>query len=776
MTSNARRITGPGLLLALLAALTALFLIWQPLGSPRAATAAPIPRDVLGNYGMTPVPRVLAFELHPPWSLATITVDTSPGQLADELPELEAIFRWDALNQRYESWGRGHPDPLQSLARLEAGDAVWLRVAAAAVLEQPWPSGPARVDLARGWNLVGWTTSAARPDSILATLSADGLTTFDSQTQTFAFFAPDLPSRDPPAISPGTPIWVRVATTVTRKLLPPLPGSIPDPAQSVWSSTLIASPDESRLYVVNTDPGTVTIVDGKLGEALVELSVGVEPRTVALDPRGDRLYVTNFADSTISVLDAGSGATLKVVDVSRSPYGVVASPDGQWLYVSDAGSAEILVFDTASLTLQQTIPVEDNPRGLAVSPTRNTLYVSHFLSGRVTFISLRTLEADVVIGTGLESSAAQFVALHPAGDRAYLPHSRSRVSNDNLQFDTTVAPLVSIVDLDEKLHVRRELLGLDAIDRPVGLPFAVDFSPDGDTLYVVNSSSNDLSVIDLEIGLGLEHVELGANPRGIVVTAGGTRAYVANALAYTISVVDLDKLEVIEEIPVSRSPLPPDVQRGKELFFSSDTPELARDQWISCAACHFEGLIDGRTWPFEDGPRNTPPILGLVNSAPFHWSGNRVDLFDFQATIENVQSGTGLSDEDNAALAAFLGFPEFEPSPNRTGDGGLTAAAARGQDLFFAQGCAVCHAGSAFTDGLMHDVGTGDIAVENRGLVFDTPSLLGLHDTTPYLHDGTASTLTHLLTTSNPDDRHGLTSTLDDDEVADLVAFLTSLP
>ena len=157
-------------------------------------------------------------------------------------------------------------------------------------------------------------------------------------------------------------------------------------------------------------------------------------------------------------------------------------------------------------------------------------------------------------------------------------------------------------------------------------------------------------------------------------------------------------------------------------------------------------MIDGRTWPFEDGPRNTPPILGLVNSAPFHWSGNRVDLFDFQATIENVQSGTGLSDEDNAALAAFLGFPEFEPSPNRTGDGGLTAAAARGQDLFFAQGCAVCHAGSAFTD------------------------------TTPYLHDGTASTLTHLLTTSNPDDRHGLTSTLDDDEVADLVAFLTSLP
>ena len=174
---------------------------------------------------------------------------------------------------------------------------------------------------------------------------------------------------------------------------------------------------------------------------------------------------------------------------------------------------------------------------------------------------------------------------HPGGDRAYLPHSRSRVSNDNLQFDTTIAPLVSVLDLGQNLHIRRELLGLDAIDRPVGMPFAVDFSPDGRTLYVVNSGSNDLSVIDLEIGLGLGHLELGANPRGIVVTADGTQAYISNSLSYSISIVDLDSLEVIDEIPVSRSPLPPDVQRGKEIFFSSDTSDIARDQWISCAAC-----------------------------------------------------------------------------------------------------------------------------------------------------------------------------------------------
>ena len=62
--------------------------------------------------------------------------------------------------------------------------------------------------------------------------------------------------------------------------------------------------------------------------------------------------------------------------------------------------------------------------------------------------------------------------------------------------------------------------------------------------------------------------------------------------------------------------------RGKQLFYSSDDPRLAREQWISCHSCHFEGEQDGRTWFFGfAGPRNTTSLRGMIETYPLRWSG-----------------------------------------------------------------------------------------------------------------------------------------------------------
>jgi cytochrome c peroxidase len=74
-----------------------------------------------------------------------------------------------------------------------------------------------------------------------------------------------------------------------------------------------------------------------------------------------------------------------------------------------------------------------------------------------------------------------------------------------------------------------------------------------------------------------------------------------------------------------------------------------------------------------------------------------------------------------------------------------------------------------------HDVGTGDGPGERLGPAFDTPSLRGLWDSAPYLHDGSAPTLRDVLTTRNAGDRHGTTSTLTPQQIDDLVAYLRSL-
>ena len=57
----------------------------------------------------------------------------------------------------------------------------------------------------------------------------------------------------------------------------------------------------------------------------------------------------------------------------------------------------------------------------------------------------------------------------------------------------------------------------------------------------------------------------------------------------------------------------------------------------------------------------------------------------------------------------------------------------------------------------------------------DTPTVKGVWETPPYLHDGSAPTLMHVITTRNPGDRHGSTSHLTTAEKAQLVAYLRPL-
>ena len=90
-----------------------------------------------------------------------------------------------------------------------------------------------------------------------------------------------------------------------------------------------------------------------------------------------------------------------------------------------------------------------------------------------------------------------------------------------------------------------------------------------------------------------------------------------------------------------------------------------------------------------------------------------------------------------------------------------------GRNIFKKLGCDFCHTGPDSTDsvqGKLHDVGTLKQSSGMRGgeplLGIDTPTLNGVWETPPYLHDGSAATLRDVLTTANADERHAFTSGL----------------
>ena len=73
-----------------------------------------------------------------------------------------------------------------------------------------------------------------------------------------------------------------------------------------------------------------------------------------------------------------------------------------------------------------------------------------------------------------------------------------------------------------------------------------------------------------------------------------------------------------------------------------------------------------------------------------------------------------------------------------------------------------------------HDVGTAgefDIADEP----FDTPTLIELWRSAPYLHDGSAATMIDVLSSGNPANKHGNTRHLTPTARSDLAEYLLSL-
>ena len=557
------------------------------------------------------------------------------------------------------------------------------------------------------------------------------------------------------------------------------------------SGSIVITPDGTTVFVVNPDAGSVSAIDTASATTRDEIIVGRDPRSLALSPDGQRLYVTNQASVTLSILDIYPLALHAALRVGPDPYSVVANPNGRLVYVAATGADRIDVVDTGLVQVVDTIAVEARPKGLALSPDGAHLYVTHELSGAVSVLDLTERRVLHVIDTGAESNRAQRIVLHLATHRAYLPHIRSNVSNPHLLFDTTLFPVLSVIDLTTNQHLLSERLDLSVVDRPVNLPFDVALSADGQRAHIVYLGSGDMSVIDLANRTVLAHLEVGDGPRGIVLTPDERTAYVANSLSDDVSVIDLDTFEEVTRIPTTISPLSSQLHRGKVLFISSRSTAISRDRWMSCESCHFDGEHDGRTWLFRDGPRNTTNLRGLAHTRPLHWSADRDEVQDFEFTIRELQAGTGLLEDphpelgpsntgrsaDLDALAAFIESLQPRPSPFRHRDGTLTPEAQRGQAVFHRAdvGCADCHIPPLFTDLLMHDIGTGHGPGELLGPAFDTPSLRGIWHTAPYLHDGRASTLHDVLVTHNPHDTHGRTSHLSEAELHDLVAFLLAV-
>ena len=586
----------------------------------------------------------------------------------------------------------------------------------------------------------------------------------------------------------------------------------------------VVSPDSDELAIFSYAGGSLTLAR-RVGTAH-------DPRTVSV--LGDRWVVVCQSAGVVQIFEPGSDVPREVaMPVASRPFGAV-EVSGE-LFVSLQATGELARID-AGLTLADRFFAIEDARGVALLPD-GRIAVTRWRSpdARAEMVALSTDGASREVWTlaydpqppsdtetGGVPSYLSSILVSPTGRLAIVPSLQAAIgegifrSGRPLTHETTLRAAISFLDprTGAEDFDRRKLFD----DR--GFASAGAFSSHGDYLFVAMRGSRAVERLDVLTGAQAGSIlEVGQAPQGLALSPDDSLLFVDAYLSRELVVYDVANAGAIPvelarmRIP-SAEPLSDELLRGKILFNDAADPRIGRDSYIACAHCHLEGLADHRTWDFTDrgeGLRDTIDLLGRagIGHGPLHWSANFDEVQDFEHDMRGPFRGTGLMDDadfhagtrdttlgdpkagvsaDLDALAAYVtSLDAHLPSPNRNPDGTLTAAATRGRAVFLGAGCPSCHAGSTLTDSgfespgvpRLHDVGTLGAGSGQRlgGALpgIDTPTLHGVWQSAPYLHDGSAATLREVLTARNPSDQHGTTSSLSAGELDDLLAYLSCL-
>jgi DNA-binding beta-propeller fold protein YncE len=586
----------------------------------------------------------------------------------------------------------------------------------------------------------------------------------------------------------------------------------------------VVSPDSDELAIFSYAGGAFSLSR--------RVATADEPRAVTAF--GDGWAVACQAAGVVQVLGPGSGTPRAIpMPTASRPFGVIEVL-GE-LFVSLQATGELVRID-AGLTIADRFFAIEDARGLALLPDGRiavTRWRSPDARAEVAALSPDGASREVwalaydpqppsdTETGGVPSYLSSFL-VSPTGRLGIVPSLQAAIgeglyrSGRPLAHETTLRAALSFVDpvSGAEDFERRKLFD----DR--GLASAGAFSSHGDYVFVAMRGSRAVERFDVLTGTQAGSIlEVGQSPQGLAISPDDSLLFVDAYLSRELVVYDVSNAGALPvelaRLPIpSAEPLSAEILRGKVLFNDSADPRIGRDSYIACAHCHLDGLADHRTWDFTDrgeGLRDTIDLLGRagIGNGPLHWSANFDEVQDFEHDMRGPFRGTGLMDDadfhsgtrdttlgepkagvsaDLDALAAYVtSLDAHLPSPYRNADGTLTVEATRGRAVFLAAGCPICHAGVALTDSgfespgvpRLHDVGTLGAGSGQRlaGTLtgIDTPTLHGVWQSAPYLHDGSAVTLREVLTTRNPTDAHGTTSALGAGEIDDLLAYLRCL-
>ncbi|TWU32853.1 beta-propeller fold lactonase family protein [Novipirellula artificiosorum] len=602
---------------------------------------------------------------------------------------------------------------------------------------------------------------------------------------------------------------------------------------------LVVAADSRTVYISDRTAGCVVVVDLESQHTIGEIPLRGKPQGLALSESGDTLYVSEHGAGTVAVIDVTTHQVSSRIEVGKWPTDVALLPSRNRLYVTnqDNHRVSIVELDTAPATPSSEVAAIREPYRVAVAPNQKQVVVvnqlplgagtDHDLAAEVSIVNVDgdADEANVVhVKLPAGSSSAKGICVSPDSQWAYVVHNLGRFNLPVTQLERGWVNTTALSIIDIAAAKRKVTVLLDDLMQGAPDPDSVVVSEDGSQLWISHSGVHEVSCVeigklhqllsgelpadlaamrdgnqpnvwvriketparlsDLENDLtalylaGIIHryPTGGIGPRGIALSPDQSKLFVANYFSGTVGVLDTTTGQLQATIALGDSKEPDLARQGEVVFHDA---RLAFQRWLSCASCHpNDGRTDALRWDFmRDGignAKDTPSLILVRETSPLNRRATRQTVRECARTGVMVSHRIMPTDHEVDALTAYMNSLDPAVNPNLTVSGSLDEAAERGKELFFGRAsCQHCHPGPTFTDRQSHNIATAS-AHEDDGL-YDTPSLVELYRTAPYLHDGRAVTVKDVFRVHDPSGVHGKAEALSDSELDDLVAFLMSL-
>lgn len=284
---------------------------------------------------------------------------------------------------------------------------------------------------------------------------------------------------------------------------------------------------ESRVYVLNQDAGSISVLGERSRTVQATLTTDASPARLALSADGTTLYLTHPAGHQLSAVDAASGRTVARVTVQGEPFAIAIDPRDGAVLAADWNGGELLRLDPGLKAVTGRLALGGSPAAMVIVGGR--MFVADRAGDAVAVVDLPSWRLVTRMAVG----KAPF-ALVASSDGRHLYVANARSAS------------VSVIDVPSLTATRTLAVGQ--------MPYGVAMSPDDALLFVANQQSGSVSIIDAEQLVRLIDVKVGRYPEGICLGADGSTVYVTNWLSNDVSVLAVPLAREVGRIAVGGGP------------------------------------------------------------------------------------------------------------------------------------------------------------------------------------------------------------------------------